>query len=154
MFKIIVHCAAAGTYSMATFEAKLLVVSDTPHQPAGFKFPRREIGKQHRSFQPIWFSKWKWLHYSESDDKVFCHTCVKAVRDFKMSSKNAEEAFLTRGYNNWKDATDAFRKHESSDCHAQSVEKLYTLPSTTKDICTSVHCTETHSDHACYKCYQ
>ena len=51
-----------------------------------------------------------------------------------MSSKNAEEAFLTRGYNNWKAATDAFRKHESSDCHAQSVEKLYTLPSTTKDI--------------------
>ena len=119
---------------MATFEAKLLVVSDTPHQPAGFKFPRREIGKQHRSFQPIWFSKWKWLHYSESDDKVFCHTCVKAVRDFKRSSKNAEEAFLTRGYNNWKAATDAFRKHESSDCHAQSVEKPYTLPSTTKDI--------------------
>ena len=30
-----------------------------------------------------------------------------------MSSKNAEEAFLTRGYNNWKAATDAFRKHES-----------------------------------------
>eukprot|EP00731_Ephydatia_muelleri_P004931 Em0002g1107a len=104
-----------------------------PAEP-GFKFPRREIGKQHRSFQPIWFSKWKWLHYSESDDKVFCHTCVKAVRDFKRSSKNAEEAFLTRGYNNWKAATDAFRKHESSDCHAQSVEKLYTLPSTTKDI--------------------
>ena len=51
-----------------------------------------------------------------------------------MSSKNAEKAFLTRGYNNWKAATDAFRKHESSDCHAQSVEKLYTLPSTTKDI--------------------
>ena len=102
---------------MATFEAKLLVViSDTPHQPAGFKFPRREIGKQHRSFQPIWFSKWKWLHYSESDDKVFCHTCVKAVRDFKMSSKNAEESFLTRGYNNWKAATDAFRKHESRNC--------------------------------------
>ena len=38
-----------------------------------------------------------------------------------MSSKNAEEAFLTRGYNNWKAATDAFHKHESSDCHAQSV---------------------------------
>ena len=48
-----------------------------------------------------------------------------------MSSNNAGEAFLTRGYNNWKAATDAFRKH---DCHAQSVEKLYNLPSTTKDI--------------------
>ena len=71
-----------------------------------------------------------------------------------MSSKNAEEAFVTRGYNNWKAATDAFCKHESRDCHAQSVEKLYTLLSTTKDICTSVHCTETHSGHACYKCYQ
>ena len=94
---------------MATFEAKLLVVSDTPHQSsAGFKFPRREIGRQHCSFQPIWLSKWNWLHYRESDDKVFCHTYVKAVRDFKLTSKNAEEAFLTREYN-WKAATDAFR---------------------------------------------
>ena len=31
-----------------------------------------------------------------------------------MSSKNAEEAFLTRGYSNWKTATDVFRKHKSS----------------------------------------
>ena len=93
---------------MATFEAKLLVVSDTPHQPAGLKFPRREIERQHSSFQPIWFSKWKWLHYRELDDKVFCPTYVMAVRDFKMTSKNAEEAFLTRGYNSWKAATDAF----------------------------------------------
>ena len=58
----------------------------------------------------------------------------KAVRDFKLTLKNAEEGFLTRGYNNWKAATDAFCKHESSDCHAQSVEKMYTLPSTTKDF--------------------
>ena len=42
------------------------------------------------------------------------YSVILAVRDFKMSSKNAEEAFLTRGYNNWKAATDAFRKHESS----------------------------------------
>ena len=112
---------------MATFEAKLLVVSDTPHQPAGFKFPLKEIGKQHRSFQPIWFSKWKWLHYSESDsdDKVFCHTCIKAVRDFKISSKNAEEAFLTRGYNNWKAATDAFRKHEAIAMRTVGRETVY-----------------------------
>ena len=88
---------------MTTFEAKLLVViSDTP---------RFFIPAKGESFKPIWFSKWKWLHYRESDDKVFCHTCVKAVRAFKMTSKNAKEAFLTRGYNNWKAATDAFRKH-------------------------------------------
>lgn len=29
--------------------------------------------------------------------EVFCHTCIKAFRDFKG---DFEEAFLTRGYNN------------------------------------------------------
>ena len=40
---------------------------------------------------------------------------------------------MTSGYNNWKAATDALRKHESNDCLVQSVEKLNILPST-KDI--------------------
>ena len=37
-------------------------------------------------------------------------------------------------FSNWKDATRAFKKHNDSKVHKHSVEKLYTLPSTTKDI--------------------
>ena len=35
---------------------------------------------------------------------------------------------------NWMDGTIAFRKHMKTLCHKEAVEKLLTLPSTTKDI--------------------
>ena len=54
-----------------------------------------------------------------------------------MTSKNAKEAFLTRGYNNWKAATDAFRKHESSDYRSCS---LYTCTCTFKYFCIKGSC--------------
>ena len=49
-----------------------------------------------------------------------------------MSSKNAEEAFLTRGYHNWKAATDAFR-------NTNQAIAMHSLPSTTKDIAETLH---------------
>ena len=56
---------------------------DTPnHPPSSFNFPPREFGKKQivkRFCQLSWFSKWKWLHYDEDDDVVFCHLCVTAL---------------------------------------------------------------------------
>ena len=55
-------------------------VPDKPHQPASFNFPQRSFGQKkvvHRSFQPSWFNHWQFLHYDESRDVVFCHTCLK-----------------------------------------------------------------------------
>ena len=41
---------------------------------------------------------------------------------------------MSKGFCNWKDGTIAFRKHESSLCHKEAVEKLLTLPATTQDV--------------------
>ena len=43
-------------------------------------------------------------------------------------------AFVSTGFNNWKDATVSFRKHESSECHRAATELAVTLPAQTKDI--------------------
>ena len=43
-------------------------------------------------------------------------------------------AFTSKGFYNWKDAKVAFRNHEDSTVHRKSVEMLYTLPRTTRDI--------------------
>lgn len=54
---------------------------ETPHQPKEFKFPKRAFGKdkiRFRQFQPQWFEKYRWLHYSEEDDKAYCHPCAVA----------------------------------------------------------------------------
>jgi len=80
------------------------VISAKPHQPIiSFEFPERDFGKQVvvKSCQSAWFAKWPWLHYR----KVFCHTCVKAFKELKVPDRNAEDAFVTRGFHNWKLAT-------------------------------------------------
>ena len=70
-----------------------------PHQPSScFAFPKRPFGKQNRSFQRSWFIQWKFLHYDEANDTVFCHTCVSAFKEGKMKSSCAEPAFVSNNY--------------------------------------------------------
>lgn len=47
------------------------------------------------SFQSKWFKTWKWLHYIESEDVVFCYTCDKAVNGKGMeASETSSESHL------------------------------------------------------------
>lgn len=73
-------------------------------------------------------NRWSWLHYVESDDKVFCHTCVKAHKEKKLSASCVEPSFISTGYTNWKDATVNFAKHEKSKCHADALFTTVTAP--------------------------
>ena len=45
-----------------------------------------------------------------------------------------ELAFISKGFNNWKDACVKFKEHESSNCHKDSVVVTVDLPSSVKDI--------------------
>ena len=36
-----------------------------------------------------------------------------------------DEAFITRGYRNWHDATENFRVHQESDCYKDYVNQLF-----------------------------
>jgi hypothetical protein len=44
-------------------------------------------------------------------------------------STNADMAFVSRGFHNWKDATVKFKLHSSSNCHKEAVLKMVTMPS-------------------------
>ena len=116
----------------------ILDVGSKPHQPlVNFKFPYREFGKQKlvkRAFQHSWFAKWKWLHYEEDMDKAFCYNCIQAYKEDKLRASNLELAFISKGFNNWKDASVKFKEHESSNCHKDSMIVTVDLPSSVKDI--------------------
>ena len=59
---------------------------------------------------------------------------------------------VSKGFFNWKDGTIAFRKHEKTLCHKEAVEKLLTLPSTTRDIgelLSSAHAQEKAANRHC-----
>ena len=109
----------------------------TPHQPSTHKFLKRSFGKNRvveQSFQASWFLKWKWLHYNESDDLVFCHTCMKANAEGKLKCRALEPSFVTRGFSNWKDATMLFRKHKESGCHKDAMQVIVTIPKHTSNV--------------------
>ena len=47
-----------------------------------------------------------WLHYDQTNDKVYCFMCMKAskVGNFRLCASKGDDAFLSCGYTNWKDA--------------------------------------------------
>ena len=51
-----------------------------------------------------------------------------------MTTKRADPSFVKRGFSYWKDATIAFKKHESSDCHKEAVHVSFVLPQAYPDI--------------------
>ena len=82
----------------ATADAATSLEVSMPHQPRSFSFPKRQFGKSKpvlRSFQAGWFGSWSWLHYHEATDSAFCFLCAKAIRENKMSSGNANVAFVS-----------------------------------------------------------
>jgi hypothetical protein len=113
-----------------------------PHQPRNFKFPQRNFGQKtvvKRSFQSSWFNKWTWLHYVEDKDLALCFACYKAKVENKLNwASNADEAFISKGFSNWKDASVKFANHESSNCHKEAVLKVVTLPAVTRDVAESL----------------
>ena len=113
-------------------------VDGQPHQPSMFKFPQSEFGCKtnvKRAFQATWFTKWRWLHYDENKDVAFCHLCLKANKEKKLTVANADKAFITNGFCNWKDACVKFRIYEQSNCHEELLSgEIVTLPSTVKDV--------------------
>ena len=45
-----------------------------------------------------------------------------------MTIKRAEPSLVQSGFSYWKDASIAFKKHQSSDCHKEAVEVSIILP--------------------------
>ena len=126
---------------MASSSAIASCIPDKPHQPRGVPFPKRDYGETNvakRSFQPSWFDKWPWLHYCEENDcvHVVCHTCLLAKSEKKLLwSSNADTAFISRGFTNWKDATKKFPIHEATIYHKEACLKIIILPSNYTRYC-------------------
>lgn len=103
-----------------------------PNQPTrSYLFPATKFGNAYRSFNSGWFEKFTWLHYCESTDAEFCWYCM--MHAFELKSSKRDVAFITRGFRNWRHATEAFRKHEHSDGHKEAIE-VHLLPQQCHDI--------------------
>ena len=112
-------------------------IGDRAHQPSSVHFPQHEFGKTSvvNCFQRKWFERWSWLHYDQDRDLAFCFLCVVACQKNLLQTAHClEQAFISAGFSNWKDATAEFSKHEVSRCHKDSMLRTITLPATTCDV--------------------
>ena len=110
---------------------------EKPHQPKAFTFPIHSFGKKQvvqRSFKPTWFDKWNRIHYNEALDATFCHVYAGAEEEGKLKANSKDLSFIQKGFTNWKDATEGFRRHEQSKCHQDAVQVMTVLPRTVRDI--------------------
>ena len=48
-------------------------------------------------------------------------------RKFLASTKR-DQAFLSRGFTYWKEATTAFKKHQESECHREAIQAMLSPP--------------------------
>ena len=51
-------------------------IGDKPNQPVTPKRKFSQTKPVFRSVQSAWFRKWPWLHYDQTEDKMFCHTLL------------------------------------------------------------------------------
>ena len=72
-----------------------------PFQPANFRFPKKLCGKQNRAFQSKWFLEFRWLHYNEQNDSVFCIICVQQNAKLNLRAvRNKQLAFISKRFSN------------------------------------------------------
>ena len=56
-----------------------------------YAFPKTAIGNQERPCQYQWFEDYKWLHYNERKDCVFCYFCIK--HQAKLSAEHNKDQY-------------------------------------------------------------
>ena len=88
-----------------------------PVQPV-LKYPNVVLVLDHL-INKEWYSKYKWLEYSKSNDSVFCYPC----QFFSMPGKS-RDTFTHSGFCDWKPATGhsgILQKHDTSYSHKESM---------------------------------
>ena len=101
----------------------------TANQPQDRVFPTKTYGQKNpkkRSMHAFYFSKWPFLHWDEQSQSVFCLPChnVHAL-GMNILARKGEQAFVSSGFSNWKDASQDFKRHENSQLHSESVMKWH-----------------------------
>ena len=65
---------------------------------------------------------------------MFCHICVHAVKSKLLFNSKTDPAFITTGFQSWKDALRGFSKHQGSNCHKEAMQKLVSVSDTSGHV--------------------
>ena len=74
----------------------------------------RQDKSSEKSFHASWHTNRTWLHNDEANILPHMYGCLQ---DGKLNSNNLDKAFIINRFSNWKDASVAFKRHDSSKCN-------------------------------------
>jgi hypothetical protein len=102
-------------------------LSELPYQTIAISqinASKKMQGKQCRKFQKKWFSEHIWLSYCMTQNVVFCfyRKKVNSVGGLTFNKKH-DDAFITRGFSNWKKGKEKLKEHECSQTHKDALMK-------------------------------
>lgn len=88
-------------------ETKMNIINSYQNnQPKStYKYPQSTFGKQKRSFQHQWLSRYKYLMYSKAENGAYCIPCVL------FSGGSDRGALCKSAFQDWKDAVEKFEGH-------------------------------------------
>ena len=108
---------------------KLKIVNHMPDNR--FNYPKTYLNGCNRRFKPEWVHNHSWLHYSVSEDGVYCKACAlfapSEIKQQKIGS------LVSKPFSLWTKQSSVFKNHEQLAYHQSSMTRM----SAFKDSCSN-----------------
>ena len=99
---------------------KLKIINDGPD--ANYSYPVKNMYGINRRFKVEWVKNHPWVHYSMSEDGVYCKACALfAPCDIRRQKLGL---FVTKPFQVWTKQSSAFLSHEKHEYHQDSLAKM------------------------------
>ena len=102
-------------------------IPEIPYQPSDTNIIPQQIlqNKKKLNFQANWFKQFPWLHYEKNMEAVLCHTCaIASSKGLIDLAKKYDDAFISKGFKNWKKAIEKCNAHNRSATHKLANENV------------------------------
>jgi len=114
--------------------------------------PCQTLKKKVLNFQDHWYKLFPWLHFNTEQQCIVCFYCSNVCKDSSLPwIGNADPAFTSAGFYNWKKGLERFRQHESSHVHYLS---LHHWSSQTKPIDVQLNAHSQQQQKTAAKCLE
>ncbi len=99
---------------------KLKIINNQPD--ATYNYPIKCLYGKNRRFKVEWVKNHQWLHYSMSEDGVYCKACALfAPSNVRQQSLGV---FVTKPFQLWTKQSSVFLSHEEHQYHQDSLTRM------------------------------
>lgn len=119
----------SGNLSNLQQSIKLKIINSTPD--ITYNYPVRNLYGINRRFKVEWVKNHPWLHYSVSEDGVYCKACaIFAPGDIRRQKLGL---FVTKPFQIWTKQSSAFTSHEAHQYHQDAMTRMVSF----RDACST-----------------